>query len=198
MTREEAIEILKAHHMWTGEPQEIIDVRKENKALEMAIQALSQEPTVTLTDEPMTMVYPTIVCDDAVSRDAVNNLQKYRYNCGDTSITCVSLKSINELPSVTQKSGSWIALVARPMTNEEREYYSEQLDYCDGDAAIYNCPLPEEGQEVLITTCTGGVLIDTFFNDCDGCGFEGYDIEDVKAWMPLPKPYDPRESEGVE
>ena len=44
MTREEAIEILKAHHMWTGEPQEIIDVRKENKALEMAIQALSQEP----------------------------------------------------------------------------------------------------------------------------------------------------------
>ena len=88
-----------------------------------------------------------------------------------------------------QKSGKWIALVARPMTNEEREYYSEQLDYCDGDAAIYNCPLPEEGQEVLITTCTGGVLIDTFFNDYDGCGFEGYDIEDVKAWMPLPEPY---------
>ena len=45
MTNEEAIEILKAHHMWTGEPQEIIDVRKENKALDMAIQALSQEPT---------------------------------------------------------------------------------------------------------------------------------------------------------
>ena len=43
MTREEAIEILKAHHMWTGELQKIIDVRKENKALEMAIQALSQE-----------------------------------------------------------------------------------------------------------------------------------------------------------
>ena len=37
---------------------------------------------------------------DAVSREAINNLQKYRYNCGDTSITCVSLASINELSSV--------------------------------------------------------------------------------------------------
>ena len=41
------------------------------------------------------------VGDDAISRDAVNNLQKYRYNCGDTSIVCVSLASINALPSVT-------------------------------------------------------------------------------------------------
>ena len=33
--------------------------------------ALSQEPTVTSTDEPMTMVYPTIVCNDAISREAM-------------------------------------------------------------------------------------------------------------------------------
>ena len=45
---------------------------------------------------------------DAISREVINNLQKYRYNCGDTSITCVSLASINALPSVTQKSGKWI------------------------------------------------------------------------------------------
>ena len=44
MTREKAITILKQHHRWTGEPKEIIDVRKENKALDMAIQALEQEP----------------------------------------------------------------------------------------------------------------------------------------------------------
>ena len=42
MTREEAIEILQNHHMWTGEPQELIDVRKANKALNMAISALEQ------------------------------------------------------------------------------------------------------------------------------------------------------------
>lgn len=80
-----------------------------SEALDMAIQALSQEPcenccngnqiekaklcqksylagmehkqepTVTSTDEPMTMVYPTIVCDDAISRDvAIKHLTKAR------------------------------------------------------------------------------------------------------------------------
>ena len=40
MTREEAIKILKNHHMWTGEPEEINDVRTENEALYMAIKSL--------------------------------------------------------------------------------------------------------------------------------------------------------------
>ena len=44
MTREEAIAILRKHHMWTGEPEEIIDVRQENEAVYMAIKALEQEP----------------------------------------------------------------------------------------------------------------------------------------------------------
>lgn len=42
MTREEAIQILKKHHMWTGEPQELIEVREENEALAIAISALSE------------------------------------------------------------------------------------------------------------------------------------------------------------
>ena len=33
-----------------------------------------QEPCETSTDEPMTMVYPTIFCDDAISREAANAL----------------------------------------------------------------------------------------------------------------------------
>lgn len=56
-----------------------------------AIEALQSLPSVALSAEP---------CEDAVNRQAVNELQKYRYNCGDTTITCVSLNSINELPSV--------------------------------------------------------------------------------------------------
>ena len=47
-------------------------------ALDMAISALEQEPCETSTDEPMTMVYPTIFCDDTISRqlDAVAELKK--------------------------------------------------------------------------------------------------------------------------
>lgn len=44
MKVEEAIDILKKHHMWTGEPKELVDVRKENKALDMAIAALEKGP----------------------------------------------------------------------------------------------------------------------------------------------------------
>lgn len=51
MTREEAIEILEKHHMWTGEPQELIEVRKENEALNMAIASLKTDEAYQLEYE---------------------------------------------------------------------------------------------------------------------------------------------------
>ena len=44
MTREEAIEILRNQHRWTGEPEKINEVQAENEALYMAIKALKQSP----------------------------------------------------------------------------------------------------------------------------------------------------------
>lgn len=80
----------------------------------------------------------------------------------------------------------WIPLTKRPMTDEEREeYYREWLDI-EG-AMIFDCPLPDDGQEVLVSY-GGYVMVDTFYKD-DGCYFEGVDIDDVQAWMPLPQPY---------
>ena len=71
-------------------------------AVKAAIKALSQEPTVTSTDETMTMVYPTIVCDDAISRQAVLNIAKSsKSNWIDNSVL---FKRVNNLPSVTPKS----------------------------------------------------------------------------------------------
>ena len=51
MTRKEAIEILEKHHMWTGEPQELIEVRKENEALNMAIASLKTDEAYQLEYE---------------------------------------------------------------------------------------------------------------------------------------------------
>ena len=58
--------------------------------------------------------------------------------------------------------------------------------------------LPEEGEEVLVTVY-GQVEIDSFGCDVEydesvgECKYEWFcennDIEDVKAWMPKPKPY---------
>ena len=79
------------------------------QAYDMAIQALSQEPTVTSTDESMTMVYPTIVCDDAISRDAVLSIIDgwYEQNRETENIEDLIIL-ITYMDSVTQKSGKWI------------------------------------------------------------------------------------------
>ncbi len=101
-----------------------------------------------------------------------------------------AIKSLEQEPK-------WIPMTTRPMNEEEKEKYREQLEYVD-DAVIFNCPLPDDGQEVLITVY-GETELDTFYNDAiDGCYFENRDIEDVRAWMPLPKPYEPQEREDKE
>ena len=89
-------------------------------------------------------------------------------------------------------NGGWIPIKTRPMTEEEREYYSEYL--FEGNGLIYECPLPNDGQEVLITSKFGSVEKTTFYTDC-GNYFEEYeDYDDVIAWCPLPNPYKENEN----
>lgn len=85
----------------------------------------------------------------------------------------------------------WIPITSRHMTEEEKKDFAERTGYDEKDFDdILSCPLPEDGETVLITDRLGNVEIDTFINDCDGCYFEcNCDMEDVKAWMPLPEPY---------
>ena len=61
-------------------------------ALDMAIQALSQEP-----------------CDDTISREAVKKwVCKTCPDDAECQRDCDVIKGIDALPSVTQKSGKWI------------------------------------------------------------------------------------------
>lgn len=86
--------------------------------------------------------------------------------------------------------GKWLPIVSREMTEDEAKHYFNYLGYRIDEAyTILDCYLPEDGQEVLITV-NGYVTTDTFVRDEGyGCYFEGYDIEDVTAWQPLPEPY---------
>ena len=89
-----------------------------------------------------------------------------------------------ELPN-----GGWIPIKTRPMTDEEKEHYSSLGWDEDSLECMYDCPLPDDGQEVLVTDRYGHVEVDTFYRD-DGCYFENNsDYDDVKAWMSLPEPY---------
>lgn len=92
--------------------------------------------------------------------------------------------------------GKWIPIKYRPMTTEERiefaDYYG--IEYCDTvDEKAFDCPMPEDGQEILISG-SWGVSTDVADNDIDGgytvYGLEGNgDWEGIYAWMPLPEPY---------
>ena len=89
-------------------------------------------------------------------------------------------------------ANKWIPVTYRPMTDEEKKDYSERTGYDEEDLdTMLDCPLPEDGEMVLITDRLGNIEIDTFVRDCDGCYFEcNCDMEDVVAWMPLPKPWE--------
>ncbi len=86
---------------------------------------------------------------------------------------------------------SWTPIKTRPMTEEEKEEFEIEYPY------IYDCPLPDDGQDVFITTCCGNVEVDTFCREYEGCYFEtNCDDGDVIAWMPLPEPYKAESEDG--
>ena len=115
MTRTEAIEIIKREFSMDEDVEKLYPEVVE--AREMAISALEQdcdkceyanpclyckhEFSLTSTDEPMTMVYPTIFCEDAISRkDAINAI-------ATDYITAV--RNLESLPSVQPShKGHWI------------------------------------------------------------------------------------------
>ena len=127
---------------------------------------------------------------DLISRqavlDAIQKLNIPEDMCVFEIISHIEV-AIATLPSVENK-GEWIPIVTRPMTDEEKEYYTD-LEYPVEFMMMYDCPMPDDGQEVLITTSTGYVTKDTYYID-EGGYFENYcDEGDVKAWQPLPEPY---------
>lgn len=80
-----------------------------------------------------------------------------------------------------QNEQRWIPFKKRPMTDEEREEYPDWV-------YIFDCPLPEDEEEILLTNGVH-VWTDTFINDGECYLDGGDDIDDDMAWMPMPKPY---------
>ena len=99
------------------------------------------------------------------------------------------------ISALSENKGEWVPITYRPMTDEEKEHYSVQVG-CDKEDldTMLDCRLPDDGEEVLITVF-GEVETDIFYRDVDGCSFENRDIEDVRAWMPLPEPYKAKRGE---
>lgn len=102
-------------------------------------------------------------------------------------------QEMNELCEAYEKAikalenSSWIPVKARELTDEETE---ENPDI----TFMWDCPLPDDAQDVLITTRWGDVKLCTFCVDDKGLYFDDMDFDDVLAWMPLPEPYTKEET----
>ena len=119
MTREDAISwIEKIIKKYIHGGDDAFDAERK-EALQMAISALEQEPCETSTDEPMTMVYPTIFCDDAISRaELIKHFAKWKdemaYSFGEeysgVDVLGNAIQIIKYRPSVqpSRKKGEWI------------------------------------------------------------------------------------------
>ena len=62
------------------------------------------------------------------------------------------------------ETNRWIPVKVRPLTDEEKELYEEY-------ECMYDCKLPDEEKQFLITTKNGNVEITTFCKD-SVCYFE--------------------------
>ena len=99
----------------------------------------------------------------------------------------VILKALEEQMSSSKEPNEWIPLIKRPMTKEEREEYEERTGI--EETMIFNCPLPEDGQQVFVSY-GDYVTIETFYEEDGGvCYFDIGDIDKADAWMTLPPSY---------
>lgn len=166
MTKEKAIQILNQRECCRECVVDNGDCNDCEKAFEMAIKALEQQPS-----------------DDCVSRQyLLSKIWDADTRCGYVQV--VDRADIENAPPVTPTQ-SWIPIVTREPTEEEKEYYFEQ----NGEELCYmiDCPMPDNGQEVLVSV--GSFVSEDVFNE-DFWNFENCDIENVDAWMPLPQPYE--------
>ena len=105
-------------------------------------------------------------------------------------------KDFNEILRLAEKAldSEWIPVTYRPMTEEEEKEFCVKWGIKEGsledcETRVFTCPLPEDGQEILIST-RWGVSEDVCSWDDDSIGLEDRgDWDGVDAWMPKPEPY---------
>ena len=86
----------------------------------------------------------------------------------------------------------WIPIRMASMTEEEKTklFIKYGEDAVHEDMKIFVSPMPEDGQEILISTPWGVMKDNVEYDDYGGIGLEEHgDFDNVLAWMPLPEPY---------
>ena len=108
-------------------------------------------------------------CEDCISRQAVLDCQRFIYDETGEELEVIHAESVLNLPPVKPQEPKWIPV-------------SERL------------PKIHNYMQEYIVTIKGNFTRTAFFTETNGKSW--WSIDNVIAWMPLPKPYEPQESEG--
>lgn len=162
MDRKEAIYTLK-NTAWLGTNE---DREKTEQAVDMAIEALSAEPTDLISRADAIKAIELRQTEQWIDADI-------DYNNGLES----AVAEIKALPSADRPSGEWIPVSEGLPTKNDEYLVTTLLPFQDYNNASY-----KESHIMFLTFKNG-----KFFDE-----FETTDYHDfVTAWMPLPKPYCP-------
>ena len=109
--------------------------------------------------------------------------------CGNNPTNSLLIRMFDEI--IDNAPSQWIPITFRKADDDEYKDYIERHDYIPREECeVYDCRMPDDGQEVLITTSGGYVCEDIFSADPDYYGFENCsDPGDAIAWMPKPGAY---------
>ena len=108
--------------------------------------------------------------------------------CGNNPTNSLLIRMFDEI--IDNAPTAWIPITFRRADDDEYKEFIERHDVIPREECkVCNCRMPDDGQEVLVTTCGGYVCEDIFCADPDYYGFEDSDLDDVIAWMPKPEAY---------
>jgi hypothetical protein len=179
MTNEQAIK-------WLKEALKTTDLQYEQmeKAVEMAIQALEQEPT----DNVSRGVFEQVKWERDI---AIEQLNELGYELGQKIEPCDAV-SRGAFEQVMYERD-----IAIEQLHELGYEWGQKIEPYDAISRWIPVSerLPEEdGCYLVTTTGTNNNIIDIAYYT------EGiwHKASKIKAWMPLPKPYEPQESEDKE
>ena len=126
------------------------------------------------------------------------DIKDARFNSVDTPYSQGWNDGINSIleNAPVVKFSQWIPIRTRKLTDEEIEEFLETREPEELPEFMFDCELPEDGEEILICFSGGMISQDIYEYDPDyGAGLEGNgDFDGVIAWMPLPEPYIPEEN----
>ena len=203
MSREEAIDCIRAIHVqmfnsgnskWTKACAMAIEALTDNKPSRTWIakneyrrgwhdaitRALSEVLKIHVGNEIFDMVQKETLIGLGLSMDSAFGAEPYS-------------ETEESYPEPDRPHGEWVPIKLRPMTEEEVKEQEEKWGWTldDNEKFMFDCPLPDEGKEILVSKKWGFVSIDTCVYDPDyGYGLEeNGDWDGVTAWMPLPEPY---------